>query len=290
MSKKSLPLKEWDGIMTAMILATIVVVLGGNSAVAADELVYPIDIAVGTEGQLFIADLKLPGLWHIQNDSTSVVLRGEKKYGTPLNAIRCVTVDQTGTVFVGDSATREIYRCDEQWQLAPLTNGTIGIPLDVIAAGEDLFAVDAENQTIWRLFKDGSNPQSIGKIDGIRSLAEGAEGQLICLTTRGKPIRSLSFSGEMKEIDCGIEFEFPIQIVKKQEKYIVLDTYAVKIWELDLNLQNSQAPRELLSGNPLKKPVSLAVSGNDLLVIDAELKSIFRISQSGEIQKITNSF
>ncbi len=290
MSNKAYLLEGWGGITATIIVAICTTALVVNSAIAADRFVYPIDIAVGSEGQLFVADLKLPGLWQVQNDSIQVVLRGEKTYGTPLNAIRCVTVDQHGTVFVGDSATREIYRCDEQWQLKPLTDGSIGIPLDIIAAGEDLFAVDAESQTIWRVFKDGNPPQRIAKVDGIRGLAEGLEENLICLTSRGNPIRSLTYSGELKEIDCGVEFEFPIQIVKKLKKYFVLDTYAAKIWELDLKLQNPQTPRELFSGTPLKKPVSLAVSGNDLLIIDAELKAIFRLSQSGEMQKLANSF
>ncbi|HBL43028.1 MAG TPA: hypothetical protein DDZ90_06490, partial [Planctomycetaceae bacterium] len=78
---------------------------------------------------------------------------GSKVFRTPLNAVRCVAIDKEGHVLAGDSSTREVYRFEKAGaKPQPLTNGGIGIPMDVVVLKNgDLLVSDLELQQIWKV-------------------------------------------------------------------------------------------------------------------------------------------
>ncbi|MFM9068734.1 MAG: hypothetical protein ACKOUR_15600, partial [Planctomycetota bacterium] len=96
--------------------------------VGAEELGYPLAVAASATGPIYLADRNLPGIWKVEGDKLSLFFQASKKFRTPLNAVRCLTLDRQGKLLAGDSATRDIYRFDEQGQPVALTKGQIGIP------------------------------------------------------------------------------------------------------------------------------------------------------------------
>src|SRR5690606_10448952 len=54
---------------------------------------YPVDVVAAGE-VLYVADLRLPGLWKVVDGKAEVFVQGEKRYRTPLNAIRCLALDE----------------------------------------------------------------------------------------------------------------------------------------------------------------------------------------------------
>src|SRR5689334_16215418 len=87
----------------------------------AAEMVYPLSVVADAAGNIFVADRELPGIWKVAGGALSLHFQGEKKFGTPLNAVRCLALDHEGKLLAGDSATREVYRFDAEGNPQPLT-------------------------------------------------------------------------------------------------------------------------------------------------------------------------
>ncbi len=79
--------------------------------------------------EIYIADLKLPGIWVYRGEKLEIVVQGTSKYRTPLNAIRCLAVTDDGTLLAGDSATPRGLQGQSQGAATALTNGYVGIPI-----------------------------------------------------------------------------------------------------------------------------------------------------------------
>src|SRR5690606_2121525 len=103
-----------DSAMTkSAFLPTIVLgILGSVGPGWGDDSapVYPVDVVAAEDGTLYVADLRLPGIWKIIDGKAEIFVKGEATFRTPLNAIRCLALDPDGHLLAGDSATREIYR------------------------------------------------------------------------------------------------------------------------------------------------------------------------------------
>src|SRR5258708_6066589 len=81
--------------------------------VFAAELDYPLAIAASDAGEIYLADRNLPGVWRVKEGELTLFFEASKKLKTPLNAVRCLALDQNGKLLAGDSATREVYRFDD---------------------------------------------------------------------------------------------------------------------------------------------------------------------------------
>ncbi len=133
----------------------------GATASTAEELRYPLSIAVHRSGAVYLADRNLPGVWRIEGERLGLFFRGSKKFRTPLNAIRCVAFDGDGKLLAGDTATRDIYRFDEKGSPQSLTGkgkpfGQIGIPMAIVADSEgNLLVSDLETHRIVKVPKEG---------------------------------------------------------------------------------------------------------------------------------------
>jgi hypothetical protein len=121
-------------------------------------MLYPLSVAVAGDNALLVADRMLPGLLKLQAGKAEVFFQGKKTFRTPLNAVRAVAVAADGTVHAADSATRDVFKFVDG-QPVPLTQGKIGIPVDIaFDPSGDLFVSDLETQRIWRVPAAGGEP------------------------------------------------------------------------------------------------------------------------------------
>src|SRR4051812_21740421 len=89
-------------------LVVLVVSLWSGRIAEAIEPEYAIGIAVHND-TIYVADRKLPGVLTLKDGKFSKFFAASKKFGTPLNAVRCLAIDKEGKLLAGDSATRDIY-------------------------------------------------------------------------------------------------------------------------------------------------------------------------------------
>ena len=94
-------------LLLVLLVTTAVPIIG---VLRGAELKYPIAVATAANGDIYIADRQLPGIWRLRDGTTTVYYQAKKKFGTPLNAVRCLAIDGDGKLLAGDSATRDVYR------------------------------------------------------------------------------------------------------------------------------------------------------------------------------------
>src|SRR5262245_52154934 len=113
----TLTLREWILVMTRLlparrmtrVMLTLSVVLFSARLEAVDAL-YPIAVACSAEGPIYIADLKLPGILKLDGQELSVHYQASKQFRTPLNRVRCVTLDGQGQLWAGCTAARNVFK------------------------------------------------------------------------------------------------------------------------------------------------------------------------------------
>ena len=150
------------------------------SLARAEGLDYPLTAVASADGlSLFIADLNQPGLWKLSDGKLTSYFQASKKFRTPLNRVRCVGLDRNGKVLAGDSSTREVFRFDDEGKPQPLTNGGIGIPMDlVVDPDNNIFVTDLELKWIWKIPAAGGKAEKFAEVDAPHGLAIDADKNL----------------------------------------------------------------------------------------------------------------
>lgn len=255
----------------------VLVVSAAWAAAAAEEFAYPLSVAAAADGTVYVADRMLPGIWRIKDGQTTVFARGEKKFRTPLNAVRAVAVAADGTVYAGDPATREVYRLAADGQPTPLTAGGIGIPVDIaIDAGGDLFVSDLETQTVWRVPAAGGAPQALAVLDAPRGLHVDGENRLWAVAASAEaPLVRIAGDGTVEPVVTTRAFEFPHDVVVTADgTAYVSDNYARTVWKVGPD----GAVAKWVADGALTGPVGLAAGpGGDILVADPQAKAVFAV-------------
>jgi streptogramin lyase len=245
------------------------------------QMQYPLAVAATNEGEIYVADRQLPGIWKITAGKAEIYFQGSKMFRTPLNAVRCLAIDSKGRLLAGDSATREVYRFDEAAKPTPLTEGKIGIPMSIAVAKDgELFVADLEVQRIWKVPAAGGEPQEFAVIAGVRGLAFDSQEQLIAVTNLADPVIRFSADGKKEVLVKGRPFQFPHHVAVAEEDVLyIADNYASAIWKV---VPGSE-PVKFAEGKPLDKPVGVAWHDKTLLVADPHAKQIFQIAADGKI-------
>ena len=273
---------------TALRAAAVILGIAAPCAAQDAGFVYPLAAVADPAGIVYVADLRLPGVWKVTDGKADVFFQGSKRFRTPLNAVRCLAIEPEGTLLAGDSATREVYRFSADGKPEPLTNGFIGIPSAIaVAADGTIYVADLEAQRIWSFpkegLKEGEEPKEVVVVAGIRGLAFDAEGRLIFSTTIEDPIRRVTADGQVEVLvkgEAGKVFQLNHQIViGKDGAMFVTDNYAATVWQVPAG---GGEPKPFLQGAPLVKPVGLGKRGDDLLVADPHAKAIFVVSPEGK--------
>ena len=180
----------------------------------AEEMLYPLSVAVAGDDAVLVADRMLPGLLKLQAGEAEVFFQGKKTFRTPLNAVRAVAVGSDGTVYAADSATRDVFMFVDG-QPVPLTQGKIGIPVDIaFDLSGDLFVSDLETQRIWRVPAAGGEPKEVAQLAAPRGLFVDGTGRLWAVAAAGEqPLVRIAADGSIEPVVKERVFEFPHDVV-----------------------------------------------------------------------------
>lgn len=251
---------------------------------SAQDLQYPVGIAVAADGTAYVADREYHGVWKLANGQLEKYFEGSAKFRTPLNAVRCVAIDHQGKLLAGDSSTREVYRFDDAGVPVPLTKGQIGIPVAIaVRQSGEILVADQELQRIWKIPAEGGDRVELAAVEGIVGLCLDQDDQL-WVTSRGKiPLRRIAPDGKVENVLSERVMQFPQQIVLDDAKNAyITDNYDKAIWKIPVG----GAPVKLVAGEPFVNPVGLARAGDKLLVTDPHAKAIFQVDMDGKVTKV----
>ncbi len=267
-----------------VLFMTVILWAATNLELYAQGFVYPLSAAVAENGDVFVADRNLPGVWKLQDNVLKPLFEASKKFRTPLNAVRCVEIDKLGNLLAGDSATREVYRFDKTGQPVPLTNGGIGVPMDIaVNKNGDLYVADLELHRIWKVPQAGGTPIEFLEIRAPRGLFVDLDDRLWILSHGDNQVLRATSAGEIETVVMGRPFAFPHCIVVDAEGVAyVTDGYDKTVWKIT----PGKEPEPLVRGEPLQNPVGLAWKGESLIVVDPRAKSLFEVRLDGKIAPI----
>lgn len=252
-----------------------------------EEMAYPLSAVVDTTGSIFIADRELPGVWKVTEGALTTYFKGEKKFRTPLNAVRCLALDHEGKLLAGDSATRDIYRFDDAGKPQPLTKGEIGIPIALaVAKNGDIFVADLELHIIYKVPTAGGKPVEFAKVVAPRGMTIDGDDNLWIICHREDLLVKLSPDAKKTVVVKGQPLtapSFPAGIVLGKEGNIfIADGYNKAVWKVAADGK----PVKLFAGAPLVHPVGLAWHGEKLLVTDPKVKGLIDVGMDGKATKL----
>lgn len=277
--------RVWKLVVALTVCAAYLkLVANPAAALLAAELDYPLAVASAAEGPIFLADRNLPGIWKVEGEKLAVLFQASKKFRTPLNAVRCVALDQQGKLLAGDSATREVYRFTDAGEPQPLTKGGIGIPMSigVLKSGE-LVVADLELHVIWKVPALGGAPEKVAEAPAPRGLAIDAEDRLWIVSHGPDQVIRLKLDGSRETIVKGRPFQFPHQIVLDAAGVAyVTDGYAKAVWRV----KEGEEPQKWVEGDPLVNPVGIARRGPLILVADPRAKALLQINEQGQASRL----
>lgn len=293
-----------SSIVRACVCALVVASLT-TAALSAEQWQYPIDVAVGSDGVIYIADRNLPGIWTLKEGQTEVFVQASKRFRTPLNAVRCLHVSQDGVVYVGDSAAREVFTVAADGALTQLTAptpllketklsedlgftpdhfGLVGIPMVMATNSEgELFVSDTELQRVWKVPAGGGEPEEFLVVSGPRGLAVDDDDNVWVLSLQAPQLQRVAPDGTAEPIISDLTFEFPHQLERREDgSFVVSDGYAKAIW----NVTADGKAEKWISGDPLVNPVGITFQGENLLIIDSRANALFSAAPDGTLTKV----
>lgn len=264
------------------LLAILLGLVVSPSLLRADGLQYPLTAVAGADGKsLFIADLNQPGVWKLSDGKLSVFFQASKKFRTPLNRVRCIGVDRNGKLLAGDSSTREVFRFDDAGQPQPLTNGGIGIPMDlVVDPDNNIFVTDIELKWIWKIPAAGGKVEKFAEVEAPRGITIDADRNLWVISHGKNQLLRVTPDAKVEVVVEGRPWGFPHEVeLDKDKAAFVTDGYGKTVWKVPFGGK----PEKLVSGEPLVNPVGLTWQGETLLVIDPRAKGLFSVDPSGKL-------
>lgn len=265
------------------LLALSAFLCGAAVASGQETFEYPLSIAVGESGT-FIADRTLHSVWKLNGNKPELFFKGDKKFRTPLNAVRCVELDADGNLLAGDSSTREIYRFDAAGKPTPLTGGLVGIPMDMaVNKAGDIYVTDLEIQRVMKVPKAGGKPEEVTQISGCRGLFVDSEDHVWVVSTTKDQLHRIAPDGKSEVIVADRPFKFPHTVVVDAEMTAyVCDGFAGTIWKIP----KGGEPQAWATGAPLVKPVGMALHGGKVYVADPYAVGILEIDSEGKVTPV----
>ena len=272
--------RRWRGLIGVLGLGLITLsAIPGTGR--AEEMLYPLSVAVAGDDAVLVADRMLPGLLKLQDGKVEVFFQGKKTFRTPLNAVRAVAVASDGTVYAADSATRDVFKFVDG-QPVPLTQGKIGIPVDIaFDPSGDLFVSDLETQRIWRVPAAGGEPKEVARLAAPRGLFVDRAGRLWAVAASGEqPLVRIAADGSIEPVVKERVFEFPHDVVVADDgTAYVSDNYARAVWKVAAD----GTATKWITGEPLKGPVGLAIRAGKVLIADPQAKAVWEADSEGKL-------
>ncbi|MEM8668417.1 MAG: hypothetical protein AAGG48_12945 [Planctomycetota bacterium] len=239
---------------------------------------YPLAVTV-SEGKLFVVDLDLPGVWAVEKER-ELFAKGSALLRKPMNRPRCVLALENGTVLVGDTATREIYRVESGADPKPLMNGYLGIPMAMAIDPErkQVYIGDAERRAIFRMPIEGGKPELVARVNA-RGLAFDADGNLWAVTPDDAAIQKINVeTQEVQSIVTGRPFQYPNGLVWAGDHGYVTDGYGKCIWKFTADGKTEKWH----AGEPLVGPVGIAIDDTSLYVADPKQQQVYQFNRKSK--------
>jgi len=271
----------------------------------ATDMVYPLDVAVDSQGTLYVADRNLPGIWQIKDGRAEVFFQADNKFRTPLNAVRCVAVDAQDQVLAGCSTTTEVYRF-ENGRPVPLTGAQISVPMNLtVDAQGEIIVCDLKLRQVVRILPD-QQIKILATIQAPKAVLPLGDDQLLVLTGVDRPLLKIAASGDpQKTIIQGQNvhvfggdhspadvlvadrpFDFPADMVALADGTVVVsDSYGKCLWRVSPTGEVAK----WISDPRFMHPVGLATDGQQVFVADPRAKAIFRVHADGSVDVIHQS-
>lgn len=242
---------------------------------------YPLDCAVTSQGTAFVVDRNLPGVWKWENNALSIFVQGSKRYREPLNAARCLALDHQGKLLVGDSSTREIYRISDAGQPQPLTDGQIGIPMDIAVKSDGtIYVADLELRRLVRIPAGSKTVETVANVNP-RGVFVDHSNQVWVVSQGEQQLQIVSDNGETEIVVGNRVFEFPHTVVVNQQgEAFVSDGYKKAIWKV---VRGGQ-PEIVVQGAPLENPVGLTLVDDQVIVTDPRAAKVFRLTKENQLE------
>lgn len=240
------------------------------------QIRYPLNLAVDQQGRMSTVDLDLPGVWRIveKGQPTQLFFRGPGQLRQPMNRPRSIAALADGSVVVGDSGSRNVYRiAAAETELIGLAEGGIGIPMCIAVAPDEktLFVGDAETRMVFRLPMQGGLPQKFAQVNA-RGLSFADDGILWAVTPDDAAIVVIRPDGAVTKLLQGRPFRYPGGITHLAGKAFVTDGYGRAIWRVN----TSGEAKLWYQGTPLKHPVGIATHGETHFVVaDPHQRELF---------------
>jgi hypothetical protein len=247
----------------------------GNATTAAPLTVYPLDAVVDKQGVVYVVDRNLPGIWKYQAEQLSVFVQGPKRFREPLNAARCLTLDHEGKLLVGDPATRDIYRVDDEGKAEPITGGEIGVPMDIAVKSDGtIYVADLELRKLMRIPAGSKKVEHVADVNP-RGVFVDHENNVWVVSQDTQQLLIVSDDGQKEVIVDRRIFEFPHQVVvNSRGEAFVSDGYKKAIWKV----VRGQEPEIFVSGAPLDNPVGLTLVDDQVVVTDPRAAKVMRLT------------
>jgi sugar lactone lactonase YvrE len=261
--------------------AASLLLLGGSFS-RADELVYPVDVAVDAQGSVFVADSEAHALLKFEGGTFRVVAKGPGLPRTPLYGIRHIALAKDGKWIASDPATMKLYTIDAAGKIEPVADDDRFVTPWGIAVepSGDILAVDRVTRRLRRV-KTGGKVEDVAEIQAPRAVLFDKAGGIVVLTDK----TLVKVSGkEVQPLLSSPPFEFPHDaVLHPNGNYYVTDGYAHAVWQVSPDGKVTA----LVKGDPLQSPQGIALSSKgDLLVADAHAKAIFQITPKGELSRL----
>ncbi len=276
-------------------------VAGVGSTASADEpqMKYPLDVAVDSQGVLYVADRNLPGIWRIKDGKAEVYFQADVKFRTPLNAIRCVAVDAQDVVLAGCSTTTEVYRI-EDGQPKPLTGGQISVPMNLALDAQGRIVVcDLKLPQVVRIEAD-QQIKVLATIQAPKAVLALGDDKLLVLTGVERPLLKIDADGDPDKTALGQQvhvfggdyspadvlvaerpFDFPADMALLADGDVVVsDSYGKCLWRVS----SDGAVKKWIEDERFKHPVGIASDGQRIFVADPRANAIFVVQADGTVE------
>lgn len=246
---------------------------------SAELTTYPLDITVTSDGQAFVSDRRMHGVWHWKDDKLGELFRGTAKFRTPMNAARTVAIDKDGSVLIGDTATREIYRMSPGGKPEPITGGKIGIPVDIAVASDGtIYVADLELRKLMRILPGKTEVEQFADVNP-RGVCVDSNDKVWVVSQNNEQLLTLDADGKSTAIVKERVFNFPHQVaVNKAGEAYVTDGYEKAIWKVT----PGEAPKVWFKGEPLDNPVGITLVDDLPVVVDPRAHKVFKFDESAK--------
>ena len=152
-----------------------------------------------------------------------------------------------------------------------------------------IYTADLELHRIWKMPQEGlKEPEEFAVINSPRGLTLDPDGNLWVLSTSSKDgqIQKVTPDGNIEPFVKGHPFNLPHNIVRTGDgTFFVTDNYEHCVWKVTADGEKEK----WVVGEPMDRPVGLCLSGQNLLIADPHIRTIFSLAPDKKLSVLASS-